>query len=87
MDLPGGTHYTANEEDSIPPKPCLTTRNPDIVQLGNKNKSINLFELTCSGEKFDEDWHIEKSNKFEHFIGDVTVNCKLYLGSIMHTMG
>ena len=68
-DLPG---HTAPGGGSIPPELCVTAQKPDIVILDNHKKSIHLYELTCPGEKHIESRHTEKSNKYAHFITDIT---------------
>ena len=68
-DLPG---HTAPVGGSIPPELCVTAQKPDIVILDNHKKSIHLYELTCPGEKHIETRHTEKSNKYSHFITDIT---------------
>ena len=68
-DLPG---HTAPGGGSIPPELCVTALKPDIVILDKHKKTIHLFELTCPGEKHIETRHKEKSNKYAHFITDIT---------------
>ena len=68
-DLPG---HTAPGGGSIPPELCVTAQKPDIVIMDNHKKSIHLFELTCPGEKHIENRQTEKSNKYAHFISDIT---------------
>ena len=43
-DLPG--HTTANG-GSVPLEICVTPLKPDITILDKKNKTFNIFELTC----------------------------------------
>ena len=76
-DLPG---HTAAGGGSIPPEICVTAEKPDIVILDNHKKQIHLFELTCPSEKYIDTRNTEKSNKFGHFLTDITywkctVNC------------
>ena len=76
-DLPG---HLAPGGGSIPPEICVTAEKPDIVILNNHKKEIHLFELTCPSELNIEKRHLEKSNKYAHFIRDCTdykctVNC------------
>ena len=76
-DLPG---HTAAGGGSIPPEMCVTAEKPDIVILDNHKKQIHLFELTCPSEKYIDTRNTEKSNKYAHFLTDITqfkstVNC------------
>ena len=68
-DLEG---YKAAGGGSIPPEICITGQRPDIVILDEKTKTIHLFELTCPSEKNIEQRHLEKSNKYAHFLTDCT---------------
>ena len=68
-DLPG---HTAPGGGSIPPELCVTVQKPDIVILNKHMKKIHLFELTCPLEKHIEARHTEKSNKYAHFVSDIT---------------
>ena len=76
-DLPG---HTAPGGGSIPPELCVTAQKPDIVILDKHKKIIHLFELTCPSEKHIDTRNTEKSNKYAHFVTDIThykctVNC------------
>ena len=58
----------------------MTAEKPDIVILDNHKKQIHLFELTCPSEKYIDTRNTEKSNKYAHFLTDITqfkctVNC------------
>ena len=69
-DLPG---YTVGA-GSIPPELCITVEKPDIVIQDKKNKFIHLFELSVpieSNGNIDKR-HQEKSNKYAHFVTDMT---------------
>ena len=76
-DLPG---HTAPGGGSIPPELCVTAQKPDIVILDKHKKKVHLFELTCPSEKHIDTRHTQKSNKYAHFLTDITqytctVNC------------
>ena len=68
-DLPG---HTAPGGGSIPPELCVTVQKPDIVIIDKHKKSIHLFELTCPLEEHIDTRHMEKSNKYAHFVTDIT---------------
>ena len=58
----------------------MTAQKPDIVILDKHKKIIHLFELTCPSEKHIDTRNTEKSNKYAHFVTDITqykcpVNC------------
>ena len=67
-DLPG---YTVNG-GSIPAELCITLEKPDIVIIDKKEKFVHLFELTVPIEHNIEVRHTEKSNKYAHFVTDIT---------------
>ena len=67
-DLPG---HTAPGGGSIPPELCVTVQKPDIVIIDKHKKSIHLFELTCPLEEHIDTRHMEKSNKYAHFVTDI----------------
>ena len=74
-DLPG---YTVGG-GSIPPELCITVQKPDIVIQDKQNKTIHLFELSVAIETNGniEKRHQEKSNKYAHFVTDMSdgYNC------------
>ena len=69
-DLPG---YTVGA-GSIPPELCITVEKPDIVIQDKRNKFIHLFELSVPIESNGniEKRHREKSDKYAHFVTDMT---------------
>ena len=74
-DIPG--HCTSNG-GTIPPSICVTNLKPDIVIQEKSNMSIHIFELTCPLETNIEIRNIEKTNKYAHFVRDLSnLNCKL----------
>ena len=74
-DLPG---HTAPGGGSIPPELCVTVQKPDIVILDKHKKTIHLFELTCPLEDHIDKRHTDKTNKYSHFITDITAyKCSL----------
>ena len=71
-DLPG---YTVGG-GSVPPEICITPQKPDIVIIDEKQKIMNIYELSVPFEQNIEKRHNEKSNKYAHFITDCTgYNC------------
>ena len=66
-DIPGFTVGGG----SIPPELCITAQKPDIVIEDKKNKVIHLFELTVPLARNIETRHIEKSNRYAHFLTDM----------------
>ena len=76
-DLPG---YTVGGEGSIPPELCITVQKPDIVIQDKKNKNLHIFELSVPIEANGniEKRHREKSDKYAHFVTDITgYNCQV----------
>ena len=67
-DIPG--YMVGN--GTIPPEICITNEKPDIVIIDYKSKTLNIFELTVPFELNIEDRHKQKSNKYAHFIEDIT---------------
>ena len=65
-DLPGHTVGGG----TIPAEICITPQMPDIVLIDNKEKTINLFELTVPIEHIIDIRHQEKSDKYSHFLTD-----------------
>ena len=67
-DLPG---YTVGG-GSVPPEICITPQKPDIVIIDEKQKIMNIYELSVPFEHNIEKRHTEKSNKYAHFTTDCT---------------
>ena len=63
--LPG---HIAPVGGSIPSEIFVTAEKTDIVILNNHKKEIHMFELTCPSEHNIEKRHLEKRNKYAHFI-------------------
>ena len=64
----------------MPPEICITVQKPDIVIIDKKDKSVHIFELTCPLEQHIEKRHLEKSNKYAHFVTDCssgTMKCQV----------
>ena len=73
-DLPGHTIGAG----SVPPEVCITTQKPDIVIFDEKEKTMQIFELSVPFEQNIEQRHTEKSNKYAHFTTDCTgYNCSV----------
>ena len=76
-DLPG--HTTPNG-GSVPIDICVTPLKPDITILDKKNKTFNIFELTCPLEPNIKTRNQQKTDKYAHFLTDIevlkpTLNC------------
>ena len=56
---------------TIPPNMALTTLKPDIVIVDDKNKTVDIFELTVPFEGNIKKRNLEKSNKYAHFVSDI----------------
>ena len=57
---------------TIPPELTITQLKPDITIWDKQNSKFNIFELTCPLEENIEKRHTEKSNKYAHFLTDIT---------------
>ena len=68
-DLPG---FQVAGGGSIPPEVCVTNLKPDLVIIDRKTKQLFLFELTVPFERNIEIRHTEKTNKYAHFVSDIT---------------
>ena len=51
---------------------CVTSEKPDIVIIDQKRKTLDIFELTVPFERNIEVRHREKSDKYAHFVQDIT---------------
>ena len=67
-DIPG---YTAPGEGSVPPDTCVTVQEPDMLVEKSK-KTLHLFELTCPLEDNINKRHMEKHDKYAHFLTDMS---------------
>ena len=56
---------------TIPPNLTVTNLRPDIVIIDNN--TVNLFELTVPFETNINKRHTEKTNKYAHFLTDITI--------------
>ena len=50
----------------------MTSLEPEIVIIYKLKKELHIFELTCPLETNIEKRHIDKQNKYAHFIKDIT---------------
>ena len=66
------TRHEAVGEGSIPPEVCITNLKPDITILDNTNKTFNIFELTCPLFANIDKQHDYKTNKYAHFLTDIS---------------
>ena len=67
-DLPG---HTADGSGTVPPDLCVTTHKPDLVIIDKKTNTLHIIELSVPFEQNIEQRHIDKSNKYAHFLTDV----------------
>ena len=68
-DLPG---HEAAGGGSIPPEVCITSLKPDITILDTVNKKFHIFELTCPLFANIDKQHDYKTNKYAHFLTDIS---------------
>ena len=57
---------------TIPANICVTAHKPDLVICDQTNGSLFIFELTVPFETNLDTRHREKSDKYAHFVTDVT---------------
>ena len=57
---------------SVPPEICITPHKPDIVIIDEKQKIMNIYELSVPFEQNIKKRRTEKSNKYAHFTTDCT---------------
>ena len=67
-DIPG---QEAPGGGTIPPELCITNLKPDITIWDKAKNKFYIFELTCPLEINISKRHMEKSNKYAHFISDI----------------
>ena len=51
---------------------CITALKPDITIYDDKKNTFNTFELTCPMEPNIKKRNTEKTNKYAHFLQDIT---------------
>ena len=76
-DLPG---WEAAGGGTIPADLCITNLKPDIVIIDNEKKILHIYELTVPLTVNIDQRNVEKTQKYSHFITDITgfsctVNC------------
>ena len=57
---------------TIPPSVVVTNLKPDIVIIDKEKKTVDIFELTCPSEARIDTANKLKSNKYAHFLSDIT---------------
>ena len=67
-DHPG--HTVGN--GSIPADICITAQTLDIVVINQEKKEIHIFKLSVCIEHYIEERHRIKTNKYAHFLTDIT---------------
>ena len=68
-DLPG---FEAPGGGTIPPEICVINLKPDIVIVDEHTKTLHIYELTMPSISNIEARHTEKTNKYSHFLTDIT---------------
>ena len=64
MEAPGG--------GTIPPELCVTRLKPDIVIVDTHTKTLHIYELTMPMMANIDARHNEKTNKYSHFLTDIS---------------
>ena len=67
-DLPG------NPSKTLPPEMIVTNLIPDVVIVDEKKKNVAIFELTAPFETNIKARHEQKSDKYAHFVTDITTH-------------
>ena len=67
-DIPG---HEASGGGSVPPEVCVTNLKPDITIWDKASNMFHIFELTVPLDRNISQRHLEKSNKYAHFITDI----------------
>ena len=57
---------------TVPPEVCVTNLKPDITIWDKDQNKFHMFELTCPLDRNIEMRHLEKTNKYAHFLTDIT---------------
>ena len=57
---------------TLPPDVLVTNLKPDIVIIDRKSKAVEIFELTVPGEHRIDISNKLKTEKYEHFLRDIT---------------
>ena len=70
-DIPG---FQTPNGGSIPASMAITTLKPDVVIVDENSKKVNMFELTVNWESNSEKNNTYKSNKYAHFLSDITTH-------------
>ena len=64
MKLQGG--------ETIPPELTITALKPDITIWDKKRDRFHIYELTCPLEENITKRNLDKSNKYAHFVKDIS---------------
>ena len=57
---------------TLPPDILVTNLKPDLVVIDRETKKVDIFELTVPGEHRIEISNKLKSDKYQHFLTDIT---------------
>ena len=72
--------YQATNGGTIPVTMAVTQLKPDIVIVNEKEKTVDIFELTVPFESNIKARNIYKSNKYAHFSTDITAGDPVRFG-------
>ena len=68
-DIPG---HEAPWGGTVPPELTITPLKPDITIWNKKSERFHIYELTCPLEENITQRHLDKSNKYAHFVTDIS---------------
>ena len=68
-DIPG---HEAPGGGTIPPELTITALKPDITIWDKKSDRFHIYELTCPLEENITKRNLDKSNKYAHFVKDIS---------------
>ena len=57
---------------TVPPEVCVTNLKPDITIWNKTDNKFDIFELTVPLDRNTEERHMDKTNKYAHFISDIS---------------
>ena len=70
-DIPG---FQTPNGGSVPASMTVTTLKPDVVIVDTKQKKVDMFELTVNWESNSVKNNIYNSDKYAHFVKDITTH-------------
>ena len=69
-DIPG---LEAPQGGTVPPELAITPLKPDITIWDKQNDRFHIFELTCPLEEHIATRNTQKTNKYDHFVKDISI--------------